>query len=77
MTDIRRVGDAGVHTVEGTVAGSRAARMTKQREQERMEYEAVKNKIKQDNAAKVVTSSTVFTVLDIVVSIKYTTFACS
>ena len=26
MTDIKRIGSAGVHTVEGNVAGSRAAR---------------------------------------------------
>ena len=28
MTDIKRIGSAGVHTVEGNVAGSRAARWT-------------------------------------------------
>jgi hypothetical protein len=27
MTDIKRIGSAGVHTVEGNVAGSRAARL--------------------------------------------------
>jgi protein FAM50 len=52
MTDIKRVGDAGVHTVEGNVAGARAAKMTKQREQQRQEYELAKNKIKEDNALK-------------------------
>jgi hypothetical protein len=32
MTDIKRVGDAGIHTVEGNVAGLRAARLTKERD---------------------------------------------
>ena len=32
------------------MAGARAARLTKEREQQRAEYEAVKNKIKEDNA---------------------------
>lgn len=51
MTDIRRVGDAGIHTVEGNVAGNRAVKLTKQRDAQKAEYEAVKNKIKEDNAA--------------------------
>jgi protein FAM50 len=51
MTDIRRVGDSGIHTVEGTVAGNRAAVLTKKREQQQQEYEEVKRKIKEDNAA--------------------------
>jgi hypothetical protein len=49
MTDIKRIGDAGIHTVEGNVAGSRAARLTKQRDLQKAEYEAVKNKIKEEN----------------------------
>jgi protein FAM50 len=53
MTDIRRVGDSGVHTVEGVVAGARAARLTKQRDKEAAEYEAEKNKIKEQNSAAV------------------------
>lgn len=52
MTDIRRVGDSGVHTVEGTVAGSRAAELNKQRDRQRAEYEAVKQKIKEENDAR-------------------------
>jgi protein FAM50 len=51
MADIRRVGDAGVHTVEGNVAGNRAVKLTKQRDAQKAEYEAVKSKIKEDNAA--------------------------
>ncbi|KAJ1442874.1 XAP5, circadian clock regulator-domain-containing protein [Ochromonadaceae sp. CCMP2298] len=51
MTDIRRVGDAGVHTVEGNVAGNRAATLNKQRDKQKADYESVKNKIKEDNAA--------------------------
>ena len=50
MTDIKRVGSSGVHTVEGTVAGRRAAELTKEREAQRAEYEALKNKIKAENA---------------------------
>lgn len=53
MTDIKRIGDAGVHTVEGNVAGSRAARLTKEREKQAKDYEAVKNKIKSENSANV------------------------
>ena len=53
MTDIRRVGDSGVHTVEGAVAGPRAARLTKQRDKEAASYEAEKNKIKEQNSAAV------------------------
>jgi protein FAM50 len=51
MADIRRVGDAGVHTVEGNVAGFKAVKLTKQRDAQKAEYEAVKSKIKEDNAA--------------------------
>eukprot|EP01038_Epipyxis_sp_PR26KG_P006976 gene6976-9536_t len=51
MTDIKRVGDAGIHTVEGNVAGSRAARLTKEREKQQAEYESIKNKIKEENHA--------------------------
>lgn len=53
MTDIKRVGDSGVFTVEGSVAGSRASRLTKQRDQQKAEYETAKNKIKEQNAAGV------------------------
>jgi protein FAM50 len=53
MTDIKRVGDSGVFTVEGSVAGSRASRLTKQRDLQKAEYEAAKNKIKEQNAAGV------------------------
>lgn len=34
MTDIKRVGDSGIHTVEGNVAGGRAAKLTKIRDQQ-------------------------------------------
>ena len=53
MTDIKRVGDTGVHTVEGNLAGARASRLTKKRDVEKAEYEAAKNKIKEQNAAGV------------------------
>jgi protein FAM50 len=53
MTDIKRVGDTGIHTVEGNIAGSRAARLTKQRDKQKEEYEAVKSKIKAENSAAV------------------------
>jgi protein FAM50 len=51
MTDIKRIGNTGVHTVEGTVAGSRAARLSKARELEQAAYEASKSKIKEQNSA--------------------------
>jgi len=44
---------SGIHTVEGNVAGSRAARLTKQREAQKAEYESYKNKIKEQNSAAV------------------------
>ena len=50
MTDIKRVGDSGVHTVEGTVAGRRAAQLTKERDEQRADYELLKAKIKIENA---------------------------
>lgn len=36
----------GVHTVEGTVAGGRAAHLTKQREKQQQQYELGKQRIK-------------------------------
>lgn len=51
MTDIRRVGDSGVHTVEGAVSGNRAVQLTKQRAQQQQQYESIKNKIKVENAS--------------------------
>jgi protein FAM50 len=53
MTDIKRFGDSGVHTVEGNVAGERAMRLTQEREQQQREYENIKKKIKDQNASKV------------------------
>jgi protein FAM50 len=53
MTDIRRVGDSGIHTVEGNVAGMRAAQFTRERDAQRAAYESVKNKIKEENATGV------------------------
>lgn len=53
MTDIKRVGDAGIHTVEGNLAGSRAAGLNKQRQSQQSEYEEVKNKIKLQNSVQV------------------------
>jgi protein FAM50 len=43
-----RVGDSGVHTVEGTVAGGRAGRLTKEREADQKAYEEKKRKIEED-----------------------------
>ena len=50
-SNTRHVGCSGAHTVEGNVSGSRAARLTREREKQRQEYEAGKNKIKQQNQA--------------------------
>lgn len=43
----RRPG-SGIHTVEGNVAGSRAAELTKKREKEQQEFESKKQKISND-----------------------------
>lgn len=52
MTDIRRVGDSGIHTVEGMVAGDAAAKYAREREIEQQKYEMMKNKIKENNSTK-------------------------
>lgn len=41
--------DTGINTVEGTVAGSRAAFLAKKREKEQAAYEARKRKIEEEN----------------------------
>ncbi|POM73306.1 XAP-5-like protein [Phytophthora palmivora] len=48
MTGIERYGSS-VHTVEGNVAGSRAAMLTKQREKQKEEYEAKRKDIEKTN----------------------------
>lgn len=53
MTDIRRVGDSGVHTAEGTVAGSRALQLSNEREKQRLKYEQSKQWIKEQNAVTI------------------------
>ncbi|KAG6972248.1 hypothetical protein JG687_00001549 [Phytophthora cactorum] len=49
MTGIERYGSSGAHTVEGNVAGSRAAQLTKQREKQQKEYEAKRENIEKAN----------------------------
>ncbi|EGZ23938.1 hypothetical protein PHYSODRAFT_296182 [Phytophthora sojae] len=49
MTGIERYGSSGAHTVEGNVAGSRAAKLTKQREKQKQEYEAKRQDIEKTN----------------------------
>lgn len=53
MTDIKRIGDAGIHTVEGNLAGSRAAGLSKKRDAEKAEYEEQKSKIKKQNSVSI------------------------
>lgn len=48
--DIRRVGDAGIHTVEGNLAGLRAAHFAKERDKERQLYETKKAQIRAENS---------------------------
>ena len=48
--DIRRVGDAGIHTVEGNLAGRHAAHYAKEREKAQQLYESKKAQIKADNS---------------------------
>ncbi|DBA03667.1 TPA: hypothetical protein N0F65_006846 [Lagenidium giganteum] len=45
MSNIERYGSSGVHTVEGNLAGGRAARLTKEREKQKQEYEQKKQDI--------------------------------
>ena len=47
--EIRRYGDSGVNTVEGTVGGARAARLSKARVAEKEEFEANKRKIESEH----------------------------
>ena len=46
MTGIERYGSSGAHTVEGNVAGSVAAKLTKQREKQQKDYETKREDIK-------------------------------
>ena len=46
-----REGDTGVHTVEGTKAGSRAAGLTQQRAADQEAYEAIEQWIVGDSGA--------------------------
>jgi len=50
MTDIKRYGDSGIHTVEGQVSGSAALQLSKEREKQIREYEEKKKLIKEQNA---------------------------
>lgn len=49
--DIRRVGNTGIHTVEGNVAGGRAASLTKQAALQREEYELTKSRIQSSSSS--------------------------
>lgn len=49
MTGIERYGSSGAHTVEGNAGGARAAKLTKQREKQREEYEHKRQDIEQTN----------------------------
>lgn len=40
--------NTGIHTVEGNLAGRRAAQLTKKREKDQQEYEAKKRKIQEE-----------------------------
>jgi hypothetical protein len=43
-------GDTGIHTVEGTISGRRAAKLAQKREQDQQEFEAKKRKIQDDSS---------------------------
>ncbi|KAE9361059.1 hypothetical protein PF008_g1419 [Phytophthora fragariae] len=49
MTGVERYGSSGAHTVEGNVAGSRAAKLNKKREKQKEEYEAKRQEIETTN----------------------------
>lgn len=46
-------GDTGIHTVEGNIAGAKAARYAKKREKDQQEYEAKKRKIQDESQRSV------------------------
>ena len=50
MTDIKRYGDSGIHTVEGQVSGAAALALSKEREKQIRDYEEKKKLIKEANA---------------------------
>ncbi|KAF0696016.1 Aste57867_13229 [Aphanomyces stellatus] len=50
MSDIRRYGSSGIHTVEGNVAGTLAAQFAREREKQEKEYADKKKQIEQENA---------------------------
>lgn len=41
--------DTGIHTVEGTLAGPRAAKLAQKREQDQQAFEAKKRKIQEES----------------------------
>lgn len=45
MADLSRYGSSGVHTVEGNVAGRRAAQLTKARERQQQEFALKKSEL--------------------------------
>lgn len=47
--NIERHGSSGVHTVEGNLAGRRAAKLTQEREKQQQEYEKKKQDIQLTN----------------------------
>lgn len=50
MSDIKRYGSSGIHTSEGTVAGTLAAQFSRQGERQKEEYLKKKQEIETDNA---------------------------
>jgi len=59
--DIKRYGESGVHTAEGTVAGGRAAALSKEREKQQEDYAAAKSKIHAASSSSVIHVSAKFT----------------
>lgn len=53
MTDIRRVGDTGIRTVEGAVAGNLASSLSKAHQLQQEQYESMKSKIKENNMVNI------------------------
>lgn len=46
-------GDTGIHTVEGNLAGARAAKLTQKREKDQQAFEAKKRKIQEESERSV------------------------
>ena len=66
MSDIKQVGDTGIYTAEGCVAGSVAASLALQRDKEREDYERRRCQIKAENNVAVKDFGSKFSVAKVI-----------